>query len=147
MNRISLAAVTRFDGRLLRRALRAAVAIPATFAIGSELVGNAQTATFAAFGSFALLLFADFRGSRPARFSSYGLLGVVGAAFIALGTLVLNPDWLAVASMAVVSFLVLYAGVVSSVIAAGGRAALLTFILPVMLPGTWADLPDRLFGW
>ena len=68
-------------------------------------------------------------------------------AFISLGTLVLNPDWLAVVSMAVVSFLVLYAGVVSSVIAAGGRAALLTFILPVMLPGTAADLPDRLLGW
>jgi uncharacterized membrane protein YccC len=135
------------NGRLLRRALRAAVVIPANFAIGSELVGNAQTATFAAFGSFALLLFVEFRGSRSARLSSYGLLGAVGVAFIALGTLVLNPDWLAVVSMAVVSFLVLYAGVVSSVIAAGGRAALLTFILPVMLPGTAADLPDRLLGW
>lgn len=135
------------NGRLLRRALRAAVVIPATFAIGSELVGNAQTATFAAFGSFALLLFVEFRGSRSARLGSYGLLGAVGVAFIALGTLVLSPGWLAVASMALVSFLVLYAGVVSSVIAAGGRAALLTFILPVMLPGTEADLPDRLFGW
>jgi uncharacterized membrane protein YccC len=135
------------NGHLLRRALRAAVVIPANFAIGSELVGNAQTATFAAFGSFALLLFVEFRGSRSARLGSYGLLGVVGVAFIALGTLVLNPDWLAVVSMAVVSFLVLYAGVVSSVIAAGGRAALLTFILPVMLPGTAADLPDRLLGW
>ncbi len=135
------------NGRLLRRALRAAVVITGNFAIGSEVVGNAQTATFAAFGSFALLLFVEFRGSRSARLGSYGLLGVVGVAFIALGTLVLNPDWLAVVSMAVVSFLVLYAGVVSSVIAAGGRAALLTFILPVMLPGTAADLPDRLLGW
>jgi uncharacterized membrane protein YccC len=134
-------------GRSARRALRAAVVSPVTFAIGSEIVGNAQTATFAAFGSFALLLFVDFHGSRSARLGSYGLLGVVGVAFIALGTLVLNPDWLAVLSMAVVSFLVLYAGVVSSVIAAGGRAALLTFILPVMLPGTAADLPDRLLGW
>jgi uncharacterized membrane protein YccC len=134
-------------GRSARRALRAAVVIPVNFAIGSEIVGNAQTATFAAFGSFALLLFVEFRGSRSARLGSYGLLGVVGVAFIALGTLVLNPDWLAVLSMAVVSFLVLYAGVVSSVIAAGGRAALLTFILPVMLPGTAADLPNRLLGW
>src|ERR1700742_1995355 len=118
------------NGRSARRAVRAAVVSPVTFAMGSEIVGNAQTATFAAFGSFAPLLFVDFRGSRSARLSSYGLLGVVGVAFIALGTLVLNPDWLAVLSMAVVSFLVLYAGVGSSVIAAGGRAALLTFILP-----------------
>jgi uncharacterized membrane protein YccC len=135
------------NGGLLRRALRAAVVIPANFAIGSEVIGNAQTATFAAFGSFALLLFVEFRGSRSARLGSYGLLGVAGVALIALGTVVLKPDWLAVVSMAVVSFLVLYAGVVSSVIAAGGRAALLTFILPVMLPGTAADLPNRLLGW
>ena len=49
---------------------------PGDFAIGSELIGNAQTATFAAFGSFALLLFVEFPGSlasRPA--ATYGLLG------------------------------------------------------------------------
>ncbi|HEY7174671.1 MAG TPA: FUSC family protein, partial [Micromonosporaceae bacterium] len=49
--------------------------------------------------------------------------------------------------MAVVGFLVLYSGVISSVIAAGSRAALLTFILPVMLPGDLSDLPMRLAGW
>ena len=49
--------------------------------------------------------------------------------------------------MAVVAFLVLFAGVISSTIAAAGRAALLTFILPVMLPGTVGDIPNRLFGW
>ena len=68
------------NGRLLRRSLRAAVVIPASFAVGSELVGNAQTATFAAFGAFALLLFVEFRGSRSVRLGSYGLLGVAGTA-------------------------------------------------------------------
>lgn len=135
------------NGRLLRRAVRAAVVIPIAFAIGSQVIGNAQVATFAAFGSFALLLFVDFGGSRPARLSSYALLGVTGVAFIALGTVVLELSWLAVIAMAIVAFLVLYAGVVSSVIASAGRAALLTFILPVMLPGTAADLPRRLAGW
>src|SRR5262245_52016471 len=135
------------NGRFVRRAARAAVVIPVAFAIGSEVVGDPQFATFAAFGAFALLLFVEFRGPRRARISSYALLGVVGAALITLGTLALRPAWLSVASMAVVGFAALYAGVISSVIAAGGRAALLTFILPVMLPGDVSDLPARLAGW
>lgn len=135
------------NGRFVRRAARAAAVIPVAFAIGAEVVGDPQFATFAAFGAFALLLFVEFRGPRRARISSYALLGVVGAALITLGTLALRPAWLSVASMAVVGFAVLYAGVISSVIAAGGRAALLTFILPVMLPGDVSDLPARLAGW
>ncbi|HEY7174670.1 MAG TPA: hypothetical protein VH442_07120 [Micromonosporaceae bacterium] len=78
-------------GRFLRRALRAAVVIPSAFAIGSEVVGNAQFATFAAFGSFALLLFVEFRGPTTARLGSYGLLAIAGAAFVTLGTLTLRP--------------------------------------------------------
>jgi len=135
------------DGRLARRAVRPAIVGPVAFAIGAEVIGNAQLATFAAFGTFALLFFVDFRGSRSARIASYAMLGVAGVALIALGTLVLKPSWLAVTSMAVVAFIILYAGVVSSVIAAASRAALLTFILPVMLPGAISDLPERLAGW
>src|SRR5262249_24696536 len=116
-------------GRFLRRAVRAAVVIPSAFAIGAEVVGNAQFATFAAFGSFALLLFVEFRGPTTARLGSYGLLAIAGAAFVTLGTLTLRPAWLSVVSMAVIGFVVLYSGVISSVIAAGSRAALLTFIL------------------
>jgi uncharacterized membrane protein YccC len=42
---------------------------------------------------------------------------------------------------------VLFAGVVSSTINAGAQAALLAFILAVMLPGGTSVLPDRLAGW
>jgi uncharacterized membrane protein YccC len=135
------------NGRALRRAIRPTVVIPIVFAIGSQVIGDAQLATFAAFGSFALLIFVDFRGNRRARINSYLLLGITGAVFITLGTLVRTPPWLAVVSMAVVAFLVLYAGAVSSVIAAAGRAALLTFILPVMIPAPISALPMRLAGW
>jgi uncharacterized membrane protein YccC len=131
----------------LRRAARAAVVIPVNFAIGSELIGNAQTATLCAFGSFALLLFVDFPGNRGSRAAAYGVLAAVGAVLITAGTLLSRPSWLAVTAMAVVGFLVLFAGVVSSTIAVAGRAALLTFILPVMVAGTAADIPDRLLGW
>ncbi len=131
----------------LHRAIRAAVVCPAAFAIGSQLVGDARVATFAAFGSFALLLFVDFSSNRSGRLAAYSLLGVAGCALIALGTITSRPSWLAVAAMAVVGFAILFAGVLSSVIAAASRAALLAFILAVMLPGGASDIPLRLAGW
>jgi len=34
--------------------------MPAMFALGDKVLGNPQVATFAAFGSFAMLLLVDF---------------------------------------------------------------------------------------
>jgi uncharacterized membrane protein YccC len=130
-----------------KRAIRAAVVVPLNFAIGSVVIGNAQVATLAAFGSFALLLFVEFPGNRASRAAAYGMLAVTGVVFITLGTLLSTPAWLAVVSMAAVGFIVLFAGAVSSMIAVAGRAALLTFILPVMLTGTSAAIAPRLLGW
>jgi uncharacterized membrane protein YccC len=121
--------------------------VPANFAIASQLIGNAQVATFAAFGSFALLLFAGFTGSWLVRLRAYLLLGVVGVVLIAVGSLVATPDWLAVVAMAVIAFLVLFSAAVSSILNAGAQAALLAFILAIMLPGGRDAMPDRLAGW
>ncbi|HEY2983076.1 MAG TPA: FUSC family protein [Jatrophihabitantaceae bacterium] len=129
------------------RAVRAAVVVPAVFALGSVVIADAQLATFGAFGSFALLLFVDFPGSPGSRLAAYLMLGVTGVVLISLGTLASRVSWLAVAAMAIAAFAVLFAGVISSVIAAAGRAALLTFILAVMLPGRPRDIPPRLAGW
>jgi uncharacterized membrane protein YccC len=134
-------------GYALRRAVRAAVAVPAIFAIGSEVIGNPQVATFAAFGSFALLLFVNFTGPLPTRALAYLALAVVGVVLITLGTLLATPDWLAVAAMAVIGFVVIFFGAVSSLAAAGTQAALLSFILAVLIPGPRTALPDRLAGW
>ncbi len=135
------------DWYTVKRAARGAVVVPVNFAIGSQVIGDAQVATFAAFGSFALLLFVNFRGGLAARAAEYLLLAVCGVGLIALGTYFATPDWLAVVAMAVVAFAILFAGVVSSVINAGSQAALLAFILAIMLPGMHADLPERLAGW
>ena len=131
----------------VRRAARAAVVVPINFAVATQVIGNAQVATFAAFGSFALLLFVNFPGGRPARLGAYAVLGAAGVVLISLGTMVSEPDWLAVVSMAIVAFAILFAGVVSSVLNGATQAALLLFILPVMLPGARSVLPDRLAGW
>ena len=49
--------------------------------------------------------------------------------------------------MGVVGFAVLFAGVVSSVLAGATTSLLLAFILPVTLAGPASSIPDRLEGW
>ena len=52
------------DLNALRRAGRGAIVMPAMFALGDKVIGNPALATFAAFGSFSLLLLVDFPGPR-----------------------------------------------------------------------------------
>jgi uncharacterized membrane protein YccC len=134
-------------GYALHRAIRAAVVIPSLFAFTFEVIGNPQLATFAAFGGFSLLLFVDFPGNRSGRLTSYVMLTLAGVALITLGTLASRNSWLAVISMVVVGFAVLFVGTLSVSIAAAGRAALLMFILPVSLPTSASDIGPRLAGW
>jgi uncharacterized membrane protein YccC len=134
-------------GVALRRAVRAAVVVPIDFALGAEVIGNAQVATFAAFGSFALLLFAAFSGPLALRAGAYLALAVTGVALIAAGSAISSPDAVAVVGTAVIGFAVLFAGALSSLVAAGTQAALLAFLLSVLLPGGTAVVGDRLAGW
>jgi hypothetical protein len=131
----------------LRRAVRAALVMPAMFALGDKVIGNPVVSTFAAFGSFAMLLLVDFSGSIKDRLFDQAALGVSCAALICLGTLASQTTWLAAVSMAVVAFAVLFAGVVSSALAGATTALLLAFILPVSLPGPASSIPDRVAGW
>jgi uncharacterized membrane protein YccC len=131
----------------LRRAARTALIMPAAFAFSDQVIGNPTVATFAAFGSFAMLLLVDFPGPMRDRLRAQAMLAVACGVLISLGTLVSGTTWLAAATMAVVGFGVLFAGVVSSVLAGATTTLLLAFILPVSLPGTVASIPDRLAGW
>jgi uncharacterized membrane protein YccC len=131
----------------LRRAARAAIIMPAMFALGDKVIGNPQLATFAAFGSFAMLLLVDFGGSMAERFQAQAALAVTGGVFVCLATLASQTVWLAAVAMAVVGFGVIFAGVVSSVLAGATTALLLAFILPVSLAAPASAVPDRLAGW
>ena len=135
------------DLAALRRAARAAILMPAMFAVGDKVVGNPTIATFAAFGSFAMVLLVDFRGPLRVRLQEQAALALVGGGFICLGTLASRTAWLAALAMALVGFAVLFAGVVSSVLAAAATALLLAFILPVSLAGPASSVPYRLAGW
>jgi hypothetical protein len=131
----------------LRRATRAALVMPAMFALGDVVIGNPAVATFAAFGSFAMLLLVDFPGPMRARLQDQAALAVTGAVFVCVGTLVSRSPGLAAVAMALVAFGVIFAGVVSSVLAGATTSLLLAFILPVSLPGPISSIPDRLTGW
>ncbi len=131
----------------LRRAGRAAIVMPALFALGDKVIANADVATFAAFGSFAMLLLVDFTGSMMDRLQAQAALAITGAVFVTLGTLASRAAWLAAFAMTCVAFAVLFVGVVSSVLASAAPPLLLAFILPVCLPGPVSSIPERLAGW
>lgn len=133
----------QFDA--LRRAVRAAIVLPIAAAVGFAVGGGSQTPLFTIFGSVALLILVDFPGNRPARALAYGGLGLNGAVLITLGTLVAPHPWLSVALMFVLGVAVIFAGVLSEIIAAGQRATLLMFVLPACTPV--GPLPERLLGW
>src|SRR5258708_11058471 len=71
----------------LRRATRTAIIMPAMFVLGDKVIGNPQLATFAAFGSFAMLLLVDFGGPLAERLQAEAALAVTGGVFACLATL------------------------------------------------------------
>src|SRR2546429_7870055 len=121
--------------------------MPAVFAFADNVIQDQQTTFLSAFGSFAILVLADFGGPWRKRLAAYLGLTVAGAALISLGTLCSRTPWLAVVAMAVIGFLILLSGVISGYFAAARIAALLTFILPVSIPVPPAAIPARLEGW
>ena len=135
------------DYAALRRAARAALVMPAMFALADKVIGNPVIATFAAFGSFAMLLLVDFAGSIRDRLEAEATLAVACCVLIALGTLASRNAWLAGGSMAVVGFAVIFSGVVSSVLAGATTPLLLSYILPVTLKAPASSIPDRIAGW
>ncbi|WP_329460690.1 FUSC family protein [Streptomyces sp. NBC_01497] len=131
----------------LRRAARAGIVSPGLFAFGVEVLHNSTVAAFTAFGSLALLLFVDFTGPLRERVVQQGALVVAGAIQVCAGTLASRQVWIGAGVMLVVAFIVLFSGVVSSVLAGASTSLLIAFILAVTLPGPADSLTDRLTGW
>lgn len=129
----------------LRRAVRTAIIVPIVAALAVH-VGGPQTPLFAIFGTIALLVLVDFPGNRTRRAVSFAGLAVVGYVFITVGTVLATPAWVGVISMLVVGVVVSYLAILSSSFAAGQRAALLAFVLPVAVPDV-GPISDRLLGW
>ncbi len=131
----------------LKNAVRAAIVVPAAFALGLEVFDLPQMALFGAFGSFGFLVFVDFAGTRAVRLAAYLALLAVGAVTISLGTLCSQTTWLAVVVMALVGFAILFSGVIDGYLAAASLVLILTFVLAAMVPAAPDAIPARLAGW
>lgn len=121
--------------------------MPLAFALGNKVIANPDVAIFCAFGSIALLLLVDFRGPMGDRLRAQALLAIAGMVLVCLGTLASRYEALAAISMALVGAVVLFAGVISSMLASASLPLLLAFVLPVSLGGPPSVIPDRLAGW
>ena len=130
----------------LKGAARAAIVMPAMFALADQVIKQPQAEIFAAFGSFAMLVLVDFGGSPRARLTAYLSLAAAGVVFIVVGTLCSENTWLAVGAMAVVGFAILFSGVINGYFAAAATAAILLFVLPDAVPAPVSTIPWRLAG-
>ncbi len=141
--------IKRKDPGLLavKRSVRAAITIPTVFGITHLLFTNPQVSLFGAFGSFALLLLVDFPGRFRTRLISYLALWIAGCGLISLGTALSTVKWAAVVVMALVGFVVLFAGIVSPQAATASTATLLLFVLPVAVVQPASAIGSRLIGW
>src|SRR5256886_5213240 len=66
------------DRASLQSAARAALVIPPVFAFADNVIGNPQTTIFSVFGSFSLLVLADFQGTPRRRLTAYLALAALG---------------------------------------------------------------------
>jgi uncharacterized membrane protein YgaE (UPF0421/DUF939 family) len=129
------------------RAARAAIVMPGAFVIAEEVVGNAQMALFAAFGSFATLVLVSFGGTWREKLRAHLGLAVLGSVLLTIGTAVNSTTALAALVTIPVAFAVFFAGVAGPNAASGVTGALLAYVLPAATPGTIGMVPDRLAGW
>ena len=134
------------DLLVVKRSVRAAIVMPAIFAIAHTYFSSPQVGLFAAFGSFSLLLLVEFTGPVRTRVASYLSMFAVSAALIAVGTAVSTNKVGSVVAMGVVGFAVLFAGIVSPRAATASTAVLLNFVLPVAVAQPASAIGDRLLG-
>jgi uncharacterized membrane protein YccC len=120
--------------------------MPSLFAFCAQVLHAPIVATFAAFGAFAMLLLVDFSGTAIQRLRAHLGLAVAWLVLVSLGTLAGQSVWTATLATVVVAFVVLFSGVVSSVLAGASTSLLLAFILSVSTPAPLSLLPQRLAG-
>ena len=131
----------------LRKAARVAIVTPVLFGFALGVLDNDDLGLFAAFGSFAALVFGDFGGTMRGRANAYLAVLVVGAGLVASGTALSNTTVAAMLAMVAVGFTVVLLGSLGGYFAASGVTIVLAFVLAVMVPGPDGAIPERIAGW
>jgi uncharacterized membrane protein YccC len=130
-----------------RRAARAAIVIPLAFAFADVLLRASQSLVFVMFGCFSLLVMSDFGGFRRPRALAYLTATLVGAALVALGTLVSSSSWLPALVMLLVGFAISFSRIFGGYVAAANLGMLLSFVIAVTIPAPPDVIPARVGGW
>src|SRR5690349_17072098 len=107
--------------------------MPLVFALGFHVLHDGQFALLGAFGAFSALAMADFTGPARSRLVAYLVLGILGALLAALGTMLSNTLWPAVVAMLVVGVALQFAAALGGQFALGNNAAILSFVVSVMV--------------
>ncbi|MFI7132110.1 FUSC family protein [Nonomuraea sp. NPDC050153] len=129
-----------------RRAARTALVMPSLFALCTQVFHAPVTGTYAAYGAYAMLLLVEFTGTVAERLRAHAALAAAWLVLVTLGTLAAHSVWSAAAGTVAVGLVVIFSGVVSSVLAGATTSLLLAFILPVSAAAPLSQLPDRLIG-
>ena len=140
-------AIPRWSLPAALRAVRAVVVVCGLFAIASQVIDNAQIATFCAFGGFATLVLSSFNGTWRDKLLAHLALALTGSALLTIATIVSSSTVLAALVTVPVTFLVFFAGITGPNAASGVTGALLAYVLPAASAGTIGMVPDRLIGW
>src|SRR3954469_5471769 len=129
-----------------RRAARTAVVLPFLFALCTKVFHAPVAGTFAAFSAFSMLLLVEFTGPLAQRMRAHLVLALAWLVLVSLGTFATRSVLTAAVATALVGFVVLFSGVVSSVLAGAATSLLLAFILPASAPAPLGQLPEQLMG-
>lgn len=130
----------------VRRAARVTVASCAGFYVCRYVFGDPTTAVYAVFGAVSLGALADVTGRPAQRTRTYIVALAVGVVLVALGTLLAADTAAAVAGMLVVGFVVAYAGVAGTRVAAVTNGLQLFYVLPCFPPYAPEQLGQRIVG-
>lgn len=135
-------------GRIgLRRGIRAAIAMPIALAITLNVVDDTVGAVFAALGTAALLITADFAGTWQRRLKAYLITGVIGTPIIVIGWAASQTIVSAVLVTLVVTFAIAFVSLLRGTYAVGAPAIMLVFVVAVTVGGSRDNLPDYLGAW
>jgi uncharacterized membrane protein YgaE (UPF0421/DUF939 family) len=86
-------------------------------------------------------------GPRRSRLLAHLGLGVVGTVLVIAGTALSNTLWPAVLAMLVIGVTLQFAMALGGQIVLGNNAAILAFVVAVMVPADVASIPSRVMGW
>lgn len=132
---------------ILRRALRVAVLVSATFFVTDAILGWSTASLAAAFACFSMLAFADFSGPRWNRLVAYLLLGLNGVIMVAVGSYVAQWQWVSIGLTFVVVLVISFSAVLRGYFAAATAAAILPWAFAVTGGYSPETIADKAGGW